>query len=211
MSDIYSILLVVLIIATSGAISLLFYRLGVFSSETTRKFIHILVSNSVFICAYNFESLGFAVLGPCLFIIINYLGTKSKYAASLGMTDSARHIGLVYYPASLALLVFLKYTNYIEAQDLIAGILVMGYGDGLAALYGSKFGKKKIGRTGKTLEGSIILFFAAILVMVLFTNYNITMVVVIALIAAVIELYSKNGFDNISVPLITAFLGAVLC
>ena len=211
MTDLYAFMLIVIYIGFVVGLSFLFYSLKVFSSESTRKFIHILVSNAVFILAYKFTNIYLAVLGPLCFVFINYIVCKTKLSTMLGMTDGMRHLGLVYYPITLTILTLCTYTNIIDAQDMVAGILVMGYGDGLAALIGSKFGKIKIGKTSKSLEGLIVFILASCSVMLLFTSYPIYFVAIIALIAGIVELYSSNGFDNITVPLITAFLGVVLC
>ncbi|MBR3207959.1 MAG: DUF92 domain-containing protein, partial [Bacillus sp. (in: Bacteria)] len=80
------------------------------------------------------------------------------------------------------------------------GLLGMGWGDGLAALIGMKFGKHKM-NTSKSLEGSAAFFVAVTVIAFLFTH-NVILSVVCGLTGAVFEFTTPFGLDNITVPLV---------
>ena len=101
------------------------------------------------------------------------------------------------------------------------GILVMGYGDGLAAIIGRKFGKTKIRHrfTGqKTIVGSAAMFVTSSIVIAIFSQrYNLgwthsgcIKILGIAGCATALELFTPLGLDNLSVPIITALLAGKL-
>lgn len=125
-------------------VGIILKRYASISSEAMRKFVHIGVSNWWFIEVQFFTSLSFAVTGPILFIILNSLFTFLDWGKSLGMDDKRRNYGLIYFPVTLLLLVILQYQGVVSTLVCSIAVFVMGYGDGLAALVGSKWGKKKL-------------------------------------------------------------------
>ena len=88
----------------------------------------------------------------------------------------------------------------------------MGYGDGLAALVGSKFKSKKFVLFGneKTVLGSITMFIASFIAISIlsmcFNQFSIIGVLFISVIATLIEAISPYGLDNITVPILTSIL-----
>ncbi|KAH0793956.1 dolichol kinase [Histomonas meleagridis] len=131
------------------------------------------------------------------------------------MNDRIRNLGLIYFPISLTILVILTYTGVIQNYICGMAVLIMGYGDGLAAVFGMKFGKKKIFGM-KSYVGSVAMFFTSLIVMILFSNYynlgytnsakSFAITLLIALAVTVIEIFTPLGLDNITVPLSSAFL-----
>ncbi len=188
------------------------------STELVRKIIHIGVSNWWFILIGFFDSLATALIGPVLFIFANSIAVMSGFANRLGISDRQRNLGLVYFPVSLLLLVLLGYTGVIPLWASGIGVMTMGYGDGLAAIVGKKWGRRPIGKR-KTLLGTGALLFITCLVVVGFSlgyrlpgtwssSWWIAMGVV-ALFAAVLEAYTPFGFDNITVPVGSALVSYV--
>jgi phytol kinase len=93
------------------------------------------------------------------------------------------------------------------------GILIMGYGDGFAAIIGSKYGKHsfKIIDSTKSLEGSaamfVFSFIVSLIIMLIHADQNFLVYsFIIALVAMFTELFSVFGLDNLTVPLITSYL-----
>ena len=93
------------------------------------------------------------------------------------------------------------------------GILIMGYGDGFAAIIGKKIKSKKykIGKTTKSIAGSltmfiISLFISFIVLKMIGVKYLIFDSFGIAVVATILEAISIKGFDNITVPVITTIL-----
>lgn len=193
-------------------IAFLLYRFAHLSSETVRKIIHIGVSNWVFILTGCFNTLSFALIGPVTFIILNGAFVYSGAAKLLGMGNRKRDNGLIYFPFSLLVLTLLYYRGLIQAHDVIAGTLVMGYGDGFAALLGSKFGRHKysVMNAQKSWEGTAVMFIASLAVILLVTPYSIPKAIMMAVVATVFEAVTPLGLDNITVPLLTVLAGVLL-
>lgn len=188
------------------------------SSETMRKIIHIGVSNWWFIEVSYFTTLAYALVGPIFFIIANSLFTFRDWGKYIGMDDRKRNYGLIYFPVSLLLLVIAQYQGLLSVLSCSVGVLVMGYGDGLAALIGKKWGKRKLNipSGGKTYLGTMVMFVVSFLITflaLLSTTLTIGTVVgvalLVALVSAVVEAITPLGLDNITVPLLAAFLVGV--
>lgn len=193
-------------------IAFLLYRFAHLSSETVRKIIHIGVSNWVFILTGCFNTLSFALIGPVTFIILNGVFVYSGAAKLLGMGNRKRDNGLIYFPFSLLVMTLLYYRGLIQAHDVIAGTLVMGYGDGFAALLGSKLGRHKysVMNAQKSWEGTAVMFIASLVVILLVTPYSIPKAIMMAVVATVFEAVTPLGLDNITVPLLTVLAGVLL-
>jgi len=210
-----------LIFVIIGIASLLL-ALKLVSPEISRKIIHIGVSNWWIFAMYTMKHTGIALIGPVSFILINYLSYKRHLFPA--MEDDAPHdnLGTIYFPISLLILVLLCYSGPLSLSAGAAGILVMGYGDGGAALAGKHFGRKKISfgsfHTGKTILGSatmLILSFAVIVIVSTLltpaspadlTGAILAWSLIVAAAASMVELLTPRGLDNITVPLATALL-----
>ncbi|AEV29867.1 dolichol kinase [Sphaerochaeta pleomorpha str. Grapes] len=205
-----------------GSIIVFAIALGKFakvSSETVRKIVHVGVSNWWFVEMFYFTQLKFALVGPIVFIITNSLFTFLDWGKAIGFDDRKRNYGLIYFPVTLLLLVLLQYNGFLSSLACLIGVLVMGYGDGFAALIGKKWGKKKlpIPSGGKTYVGTLAMFLISltislVLILTLSSLPLATAVGVSLLIGAVaslIEAITPLGIDNLSVPLICAFIAGV--
>ena len=95
---------------------------------------------------------------------------------------------------------------------VIASILAWGVGDAFAALIGKQFGKHKIKNHltdgKKSYEGTLAMFFTSFvsvfIVLLVHGGMSISAYIVIsvcaAAVAAVAELFSKNGMDTVICP-----------
>ncbi|MDD4573446.1 MAG: hypothetical protein PHR69_04445 [Sphaerochaeta sp.] len=185
------------------------------SSETMRKMIHIGVSNWWFIEVALFTTLSYALVGPIFFIIANSLFTFLNWGRFIGMDDRRRNYGLIYFPVTLLILVVFQYQGVLPVIACTIGVLVMGYGDGLAALIGRKWGKRKIALPtgGKTWLGTLVMFlvsflvtFIALLTTTLPMGSVVGITLLVALLASLVEAITPLGLDNITVPMLVAFL-----
>ena len=194
------------------AAAFLLYRYAHLGAEVVRKLIHIGVSNWVFILVFCFSDPRVALAGPAAFIIINAVFVYSGAARFLGMGNRKRDNGLIYFPISLLILTLLNIRALIAPYDVIAGTLVMGYGDGLAALIGSRWGRHQysVMNARKSWEGTLVMFFVSLAVVLIFTPYSLATALVMALVAAFFEAVTPLGLDNITVPLLTVLTGVVL-
>ncbi|MCR5731513.1 MAG: hypothetical protein K6G51_01025 [Sphaerochaetaceae bacterium] len=186
---------------------------GRFSPESVRKIIHIGVSNWILISAKYLSTFWVTLLGPILFTLLNTLFVYSGASKVLGMGDRKRDNGLIYFPISIIVLYLLKYSNVIALEDVVLGVLVMGYGDGLAALIGKKFGSHKFSlmKANKSVEGCLVMFVVTCILTLVIKNTELSKVLIIAIVATLLEAITPLGFDNITVPIITGLLGGLIC
>ncbi|WP_320130475.1 hypothetical protein [uncultured Sphaerochaeta sp.] len=205
-----------------GGILVVAFALGKYtkiSSETVRKIVHIGVSNWWFLEIAYFTQLKYALVGPIVFLIANSLFTFLNWGKVIGLNDRKRNYGLIYYPITLILLVFLQFNGVLSSLACLIGVLVMGYGDGLAALIGMKWGKKKLPLPsgGKTYIGAMsmlaVSFLVSFLLILLMSSLSLGMAFALSLligfVASFVEAITPLGIDNLSVPLLCAFLAGV--
>ncbi len=188
------------------------------SSETMRKIVHIGVSNWWFLEITFFTTLSYALVGPIFFIVSNSLFTFLDWGRFIGMNDRKRNYGLIYFPVTLLLFVVLQYQGILPPIACTIGVLVMGYGDGLAALIGRKWGKRKLNipSGGKTWLGTLVMFvvsfiitFVALVIASLSLGKSLGVALLIGVVSAFVEAITPLGLDNLSVPLLAAFLVGV--
>ncbi len=231
-------------------IATLLLSLNYTSGEVSRKIIHIGVSNWWLIAMNFMEHTYIAVIGPLSFILINTISYKQHLFPA--MEDDVPHdnLGTIYFPISLFILVVLCFSGYLPVAAGAVGILIMGYGDGFAALAGTHFGQTqiKVGpwNTRKTFIGSGTMlaasFIVTMMVLLLSGSEMITgtssiahmfssgsplgpslitggsiqqslhigsisaISIVVSVGATIIELVTPRGLDNITVPILSAFL-----
>ncbi len=183
------------------------------SNEFSRKIIHISVGNWVFLALYYFTKWEYAIIGPVVFIFLNYLSYRTKLFAAMELEE--KNLGTVYYSISLTILTLLTFVpNPIRFLPFL-GMMAMTWGDGFAAVVGKNFPIKPI-KTGKSLGGSLAFFvFSALAVAVyLFvfkSDIGLAKVIQLALLTgflgAVIEIASPKNTDNLTVPIILGLLG----
>lgn len=182
--------------------------------EVTRKYIHIMLSNIWFISMAFFDNYIIAAILPMLFVIINSLSYKFNLIKIMEREDKKEGIGTVYYAISLTVLSLV--TFYINKPILaLPGILIMGYGDGLAAVIGQKVKSKSFNILGstKSVAGSATMLIVSLIISILIFSfigieYLILKAFLIAIIATILEAISVKGLDNITVPLIITVIVA---
>jgi len=183
-------------------------RFGI-SSESMRKIVHIGVSNWWFLNLYYFTSLGWAVVGPICFIVVNSLFTLFNWGKHIGLDDRKRNWGLVYFPVTLLLLVIGMHQGVFTPLEATIAVMVMGWGDGLAAMVGSKWGRKKIKTLNKSYPGcltmGIVSFIVTVLALGTGSSLSAGMILFVSFlvgaVAMFVEAFTPWGLDNITVPL----------
>jgi phytol kinase len=125
--------------------------------------------------------------------------------------------GVFYYALSITVLVALLWDHH--PQYAVIGVMVMSWGDGMAALIGKRFGKHTFIYMGnkRSLEGSLAMFVTSLIVMLgIFASghslsaRDVGVAIPVAAIAAMLEAFSPGGTDNLSVPLASASLSYFL-
>lgn len=185
----------------------LFEKVG---NEASRKFIHIVLCNWWFIARHFFTDAIFASIVPLSFVIINYISYK-KNIISVMEREKQDGLGTVYYAISLFILAIISFGVINNPQIGLAGVLVMGYGDGFAAIMGRKISSKeyKIGTTKKTLVGSATMFIITFIILAIFllnVQFWYIKAIIASIIITIVEAVSIKGTDNLTVPLITSGL-----
>ena len=174
--------------------------------ETIRKWIHIAVGHWVFLALAWMEH-WYVAITPLLFFTLINLITLKRGTGRMNQVERVSY-GTVYYPIALALLVLFFFEQ--EPMALVAGSMVLAWGDGLAALVGKRFGKTFYtrGKIRRSFEGSIAMFLASFLVLtVTFLFYEeptwlaVSYGFLLANIAALIEAVSYRDTDNLLIPL----------
>jgi len=170
----------------------------------SRKFLHILVGNVLFILPLFTSQFVIAFITAAPFIILTFLMSPySPIKLHDRISSSGHGLGLVYYAISWTVLAFF----FFDQPWIIAvGIAAMSYGDGMAALIGERYGKHKYKIFGdkKSFEGSIAMFLVLIATLgVVLAYYHVTIVSIfiiplVALVATVFEGITPKGLDNIT-------------
>lgn len=170
----------------------------------SRKFLHIMVGNILFILPLftSREIITFLAAAP--FILLTFLMSPYSPLKMKDRISSSGHgLGLVYYSISWTVL---AYFFYDQPWIIAVGIAAMSYGDGMASLVGERIGKMKYNISGdiKSLEGSLTMFIVLIITLGVVLGYynvlppNYLIIVVVALVATVFEGITPKGLDNIS-------------
>ena len=204
-----------------GLVTLLARKQGG-ATEISRKLIHILVGNWVFITPL-FTQLWAVMLVPLCFVVINLISRKRKLFSAMERDDDG--YGTVYYAISMLVLPAAAFLLHWPTLAFV-GLLIMAYGDGLAAVVGKRLGKQHPFPFApeKTLEGSatlgVVSFVVTFIALLVFQGQgalraaSLAAVFLIALLTAAfavfVELASADGCDNLSLPIATG-LFATLC
>lgn len=192
-------------------IAILLDKSHILDDEGSRKFIHIGVSNWWILAMFLFDQDTYylAIIPPFTFIILNYLSYRFDLVKPMERKNKTENdLGTVYYAISLFIIAFFAFYFDITKIGALA-ILAMGYGDGFSAIIGRTF-KSRVLYHKKTLAGLLTVFiFTLIIGLILFTN-QWYYIIIIASVASGVELYTKKGLDNLTLPLIVFILGVLL-
>ena len=211
MNNIVGIVVSIIFVFLIIGISSLLTKFKLLSDGGSRKFTHIGVSNWWIIAMIFFNSNIYAAIVPGLFVIVNYISYKKQVFKAMERDGSKNDLGTVYFALSLLILALITFKNAEFSYIGALGILIMGYGDGLAAVIGVKYGKHKFKVLGneKSFEGSLAMFVFSFLVSVsllyIFNPVNITLFsLIVAIVSTALEAFSPYGLDNLTVPLGTS-------
>ncbi len=200
-----------------GAASLLL-AFGKISPFVTRKIVHIGVSIWWILAMFFFTSPGSAIIGPVSFIIINYISYRKHIFAAMEHEIPRKNLGTIYFPVSLAIMVLLTFQGPMPKSAGAAAILVLGYGDGLAAVVGNARAEKSWSipfiPQRKTIAGSVTMFIVSFTVLLIirvllaggFTLPDLLPILLITAAVTVVEALTPFGLDNITIPLVCGFL-----
>jgi len=169
----------------------------------SRKFLHIMVGNVIFILPLFQSRWVMALLAAAPFILLTFLMSPySPLKIKDQISTSGHGLGLVYYAISWTILALI----FFDQPWIIAvGIAAMSYGDGMASLIGMRYGKTKYNVFGdtKTIEGSLTMFLVLIVTLGIVLTYyglptNLLVIGSVALIATIFEGITPKGLDNLT-------------
>lgn len=182
-------------------------------NETFRKILHFILLTSLFVFVYAYKTWWISAL-TCLCIIalaypILFFFERFK---TYSETMTERKKGEL---RSSLIIVFVMFATVIavcwgwlgDKVLTLAVICSWGYGDALAALIGTRYGKHKIYKN-KSLEGSLAMLttsLVTVLVILLIHNIipwygSLITAFAVSIAANTAELYTPNGLDTITCP-----------
>ena len=192
----------------------------------SRKIIHIGVGHWWFFHLYWIQDPWWGLVGPVFFVAFNLLARQIGFLKAMEPGKGESNLGTIYFPISLIVMVVWSGWGGLPLWVAGVGVLVLSWGDGLAALVGRAWGRNRlpVSWSSKSWEGSAALFAATLLVTVSFlaafagptsadTLWWATTVAKGALVAAVVALaegLTPFGLDNLLLPVLASGLLAVL-
>jgi len=188
-------------------------RTTALGTEITRKIVHIGAGQVILLAWWLHTPTWMGITASVIFSGVALLSYQLPILP--GINGVGRHsLGTFFYAISIGLLTAAFWPLGLS-QYAALGILVMTWGDGLAALVGQNFGRHpyKILGSQKSLEGSLTMalasFIVSALVLGLATGWTLAVgmtAAVVAIAATLLETLSFYGLDNLTVPLGSAVL-----
>jgi phytol kinase len=179
-----------------------------YSSDFTRKVIHIGVGMLAWALPFLFDEPWLFIIACVLFMVINFLDWRYGFFSAMS-SNSRSNLGTVYFPLAAAVV---AYVYWDTPPIMVAALMPLTWGDGLAPVIGSRFGKHtyQIGGTTRSIEGSIGFFVAAF-----FATWIALWIIpgtpaispleaflpalIVSLLTAVVEAVTIWGLDNLTV------------
>lgn len=185
--------------------------------EATRKVVHIGVGNVILLAWWLQIPAWVAISASVIFSGVALLSYRFPILPAVNSVGR-NSLGTFFYAVSIGVVVAWFWPLRVP-QYAVIGILVMTWGDGLAALVGQNFGRHPYQLWGmqKSWEGSLAMAIASFIVSAgILTTVQGPIgptwgtAIAIALVATGLEAFSKFGVDNLTVPLGSAIVGFLL-
>jgi phytol kinase len=185
-------------------------KLGV---EISRKIVHIGTGQVILLAWWLEIPAWLGILASVFFCVLTLVSYRYPILPSVSGVGR-KSWGTFFYALSIGILIACFWTQSLPQYAAI-GILIMTWGDGLAALVGQKFGSHTytVWTIAKSWEGSLAMAIASALVcgsILFYVQGNLwqtwVIAIAVALVATGLEAFSKFGIDNLTVPLASAFL-----
>ncbi|MGB2926946.1 MAG: diacylglycerol/polyprenol kinase family protein [Limnothrix sp.] len=185
--------------------------------ELTRKIVHI-GSGNVILIAWFGDIPG--EIGVAAAIVAGCVALSSYFLPILPSVNSVgrRSLGTFFYALSMGVLIW-WFWSIQQPYFAVLGILIMTWGDGLAAVIGSNFGKHPYTIFGnkKSYEGTATMFFvSSAIALLIFSTLpllawqQLLIATIIALAATFLESFAQFGIDNFAVPVGSAAIAFYL-
>ena len=186
-----------------------------YSSDFTRKIIHIGVGMMSWGLHFLFDTPWFFIAACVAFMILNFLDWRYGFVAAMSSGDHS-NLGTVYFPLAAGVVAYL----FWETPPLmVAAVMPLTWGDGLAPVVGRAYGRYTytIHTSTRTLAGSTGFFIFS----VLFTWLALWLIpglpnisplaaggpaFIIALMTMLVEAVSIWGLDNLTITAVAILI-----
>ncbi len=184
--------------------------------EITRKVVHIGAGNVILLAWWLKIPAAIGIGFSILFSLIALLSYRLPLLPGINSVGR-KSLGTFFYAVSIGVLIACFWKTAPEFAVL--GVLIMTWGDGLAALVGQRWGQHpyKLWGMQKSWEGSLAMLVVSWIVsgLVLLGIYGpilqlLPITLALAVVATGLEAFSKLGIDNLTVPLGSAALAFLL-
>ena len=190
--------------------------------EWYRKILHLFFMGSIFPFTYLFDYWWTSLISLASFLIVALIGLTliERYPIHTELLPEPKP-GAIKRSITIAFIVFMiiiGVTWGIFGEEkkyiIIASVLGWGIGDALAALVGKRSNttqiSNKLVRSTKTIEGSAAMFIASTIVIFLVIYfigknplwYSIIISLIAGLMATLTEMWTREGWDTLSVPIV---------
>ena len=189
------------------------YRSSGLESEITRKFAHVTATLSTISFPYLFNSHWYVLALAIIFFVLLFLSQNRSYLKSIHAINRIS-AGSYLLPVAIYLTFLVSYLLN-NSFLFVLPILVLAICDPVAGIIGVKFGyynrKIQISKwtLAKTWAGSISFFISCFIIcmIALYINQNILNItivgiaIIVSLTSTLAEMFSRKGYDNLTVPL----------
>ncbi|MDA8412015.1 MAG: DUF92 domain-containing protein [Treponema sp.] len=203
----------VFIFAFIGLATLLL-RLRILGPAMTRKVVHIGVAHWWLLYMAFIVSPIAGMAGALVFVVVNSLSYRLQVFRATEDPSPGRNLGTIWFPISLSVLIGLEMLGLVTRWQAGVGVLVMGWGDGMAAVVGQAFSKRPVivfGSKKSAVGTSAFVAFSFVATAIMtgifvpgLSAWDIALRAgSTAMFAAWVELATPFGVDNLSVPILT--------
>ena len=218
-TDLTGLLIVTLYIFSFIGLSELLRRRTGWTSEWTRKVVHIGVGMVMWIVPFVFDSPIPFIIATGAFAVLLVFDNRMNFFPAMASSKGDSNLGTVYFPLAVMAVTWL----FWETPALMVAILMpLTWGDGMAAVIGRKFGRNKytIFNQTRSLEGSAAyaafgFLFTWLALFLLPNPFTIAMGVaalaaaVVIVVTVIVEAISVHGLDNLAITAVAAIILAL--
>ncbi len=186
------------------------------SAEDVRKLVHIGTGNVILLAWWLKLPAWIGISSSILFALVTLISYWLPILISINSVGR-KSWGTFFYAVSIGVLIC-WFWPLQQPQFAVLGVLMMTWGDGLAAIAGQRFGQHpyQIWGMQKSWEGSLTMlgvsFLIALAVLLSAADFPqaIAIAIAVSLAGTLLEAFSKFGIDNLTVPIGSAALGYYL-
>lgn len=202
--------------------ALLLRKLVKVPREVFRKILHLILLCSLLVLVYAFRTWWISALTAIVFVAMVFpilaLAERIKGYSELLIERKRGEMkkSMIIVFGMFAALICLCWGWLGDKELVLVCVYAWGFGDAAAALTGKRFGRHflegKLIEGRKSVEGTFAMFvvsFLSVIILLLFRGglhwYGyIPIAAITAAVCAVVELYTRHGFDTVTCPLAAA-------